>query len=1410
MLPLLSLALSAAPLPESQLPNPLKSWVPWAMHGHEEVQCPSVYHSQDSRFCVFVGRIDLALRRDGGSFSQSLLAYRADWQALPGGQKFWPQSVKIDGKPAVVVAKDGLPGVELSPGAHQISGEFAWKDMPESLPLPARVGLIGLSLDGARIAEPEMEADGQLWLRKSGNAVGESHVDLKVHRKINDDIPLLLTTHIEINAAGKNREMNLPAALLPGFTALSLNSPLPARVEADGSLRVQVRAGSWHLYLTGRSSGPLNALPLPKSDTPLAAEEVWSYEAQPSLRLATVEGVLAIDPQQAGVPEDWKRLPAYRLQPGDTLKFNQTKRGDPTPAPDQLSLSRQLWLDFDGGAYTVQDAISGTISQSWRLEMAAPQQLGHVSVDGSDQLLTRLAGSERVGVEIRQGKANLLAESRVPASGKLPATGWAQSFNKLDASLHLPPGWRLLHASGVDRAPGSWVESWSLFDFFIVLMVTLATGKLFGWRWGALALAGLALSYHEPAAPRLAWINLLALVAILRVLPQGRFSKWLRAYWGLSLVSMVLILLPFAITQIRQTLYPVLEPHNGGLDAAYGGTARMKMPVKTAVIEEARPEPPVAAAPAAPAAMVAGEVAVREEVANVADAAPKPAEASVGASVALKLKVAPQQQNNMAQAKVAQTFNQFDPNARVQTGPGLPRWQWSSYALHWSGPVEQDQQLRLWLISPAMNALLTVLRLAGLAALLMLITGWRPRRWPDLRAGGGALAAAVLALMLLPGQPVKADELPDEQLLESLRGKLYPPAACLPSCAQYSHLAVSIAGDSLQLRLEAHAAIATAVPLPGGAKQWLPAQVQLDGKPASGLLRESDGTLWLALPAGIHQISMESSLAGRDAVQLALPLKPHQVVSTLSDWTLEGLGADGQAGESLILARKTHDEKNGKADQLPPFVRVERSLSLGLTWEVVSTVSRVGESQAPLVVDIPLLPGEAVTSEDIKVENGHALINLGRSGSVSFNSVLKIAPELKLQASSAGNQVQVWSLAVGPQWHASFSGIAVVQHQDGGSHWLPQWRPWPGESVTISLSKPAAVAGPTLTLEQSQLTLSPGIRASDAQLELTLRSSQGGQHSVTLPEGASLQRVLIGGAEQPIRQEGRTVKLPLVPGEQQIVLQWREPRGMGLVFTTSPLDVGISGANANLQIKLPADRWVLLLGGPAMGPAVLFWGVLLVLLLVSIGLGRLSLTPLRGLHWFGLGLGLMPVATDLTAVVFGWLLLLGVRRRFGAAIPQRWAFNLLQIVLVLLSLAAMSALFDAVQQGLLGHPDMQVQGHLSSSEQLSWYQDHSQALLPSAWVLSLPLLVYRLLMLVWASWLAWSLLNWLKWGWSSYSEGGLWRKAPPKAAKAAERTAASASGNTEAVEGASDTSTPDEPGEAGSSPNGANPTSGAN
>jgi hypothetical protein len=321
--------------------------------------------------------------------------------------------------------------------------------------------------------------------------------------------------------------------------------------------------------------------------------------------------------------------------------------------------------------------------------------------------------------------------------------------------------------------------------------------------------------------------------------------------------------------------------------------------------------------------------------------------------------------------------------------------------------------------------------------------------------------------------------------------------------------------------------------------------------------------------------------------------------------------------------------------------------------------------------------------------------------------------------------------------------------------------------VVFSIRRPEGVAGRTATIDQSTLTVRPGKRATDTTLSLQLRSSQGGQRTLVLPDGAQLQSVKVAGTTQPIRQEGARVTLPVVPGAQSYELVWREMQGISAVWSTPVIDLDGPSVNARVRVEAPPDRWSLWFDGPRLGPAVLFWGVLSVLVLVSILLGIAGRRhfPVGVATWLLLGLGLTQVSVFGLLAIVGWFVAIRYRAlvmsdgqpRCGPA-----AFNLLQFGIVVLSVIGASVLLGAVQNGLLGHPEMQIQGNDSSAYTLNWTQDRVSGTLPQATVYSVPLWVYRLLMMAWALWLAFSVLAWIRWGWRAFADGGLWRTTPVK------------------------------------------------
>lgn len=1309
------------PLRAAEVPAPLAPWWSWVLHGEVDPACPFLGDG-GTRRCAWPGRVALDVGADGARFTLDVEAWADADLPLPGRDGQWPQEVTIDGAPAVVTALNGVPTVRIGAGAHHLAGRHAWQAAPETLQVPPSYGLIELRLAGQAVPNPQRAANGELWLQTPAATAGETEEDalkLAVYRRVVDEVPLQVETLLELDVAGTQREIAIDGGLLADAVPLRLAASLPARLERDGRLRVQVRPGHWQLRIDARQPGPVDSLARPAGDAAWPAEEVWVFDARPALRVVEIEGGEVIDPRQTGLPADWQALPAYRLGAGAAWKFTTQRRGDPEPAPNRLELTRELWLDFDGDGWTVRDTIGGELTRGWRLDAGAGLVPGRVLLNDTPQFITEYEG--RHGVEVRRGAIDLRADSRIESVAALNAVGWAHDFDRVSATLNLPPGWRLWSAGGVDAVSDTWLQRWTLLDLFVVFIVALAVAKQWSWRLGALALVALVLCWHESGAPRHVWLHVLAAVALVRVLPTGRLRTGVALYRNGALLALVVLALGFAVDQVRLAIYPQLD----GMTRVDGYLAEPRALPAPAGSEEQAGAGALSSAPGVTDAMEFDSM--RRKAAKI---------------------VAPPVMRYDVQSA-------YDPKANIQTGPGVPTWQWRTAQLSWSGPVTAAQPLALVLLSPRINLVLAFLRVGALALLIVLVLR-RSLAGPSSWRGLGA------ALLVVAGLNAQAADGPDPALLEEMKRRALLPPACAPACASLPRLDVTLADARLQLRLTLHVQSPLGVPLPGQAEQWLPATVLVDGEPAAALARDEAGRLMIALDAGVHELVLDGAAPRRASFQLALPLAAQSTRIDAVGWAVDGVDRDSGYATQLIFTRMraagVQDVALDQAQSLPPFFTLERRLELGLDWRVHNRLLRVTPPGVGAALAIPLLAGEAVTTNGIDVVDGHARIELEPDEtSREWTSLLAKTERITLRAATTTDWVETWRADIAPIWHVELAGIPLVHHRADDGAWLPTWRPWPGEEASLAVARPAGVAGRTLTIDRSELQLTPGLRASDATLSFTLRSSQGGQHLVELPADASLQAVTMNGVAQPIRQDGRRVSLPVVPGEQQVELRWRSPTAIAAWFRTPVFSLGSDSVNAALTVTLPADRWVLFAGGPALGPAVLFWGTLIVVAVAGVALGRSKFAPVPTWQWLLLGVGLTQSSIGGAVLVVGWLLALGLRARLPAEQPT-WRYNLVQIALVGLSFAALGALFDAIAQGLLGQPSMQIAGNGSSAAELRWFVDRSGDAFPEAWVLSVSIWFYRALMLAWALWLAFALLGWLRWGWANFARDGVWRR----------------------------------------------------
>ena len=100
-------------------------------------------------------------------------------------------------------------------------------------------------------------------------------------------------------------------------------------------------------------------------------------------------------------------------------------------------------------------------------------ELGRAELYGRPVMITALEGRRRGGGARRGPQPSGPQPPGCAGTGPVEATGWTQSFQSMQVGLHLPPGWRLVHADGPDQVVNSWVSDWSLWDVFLLCILTL-------------------------------------------------------------------------------------------------------------------------------------------------------------------------------------------------------------------------------------------------------------------------------------------------------------------------------------------------------------------------------------------------------------------------------------------------------------------------------------------------------------------------------------------------------------------------------------------------------------------------------------------------------------------------------------------------------------------------------------------------------------------------------------------------------------------------------------------------------------------------------------------------------------------------------------------------------------------------
>jgi hypothetical protein len=1315
----------------AQWPKMLDDWKTWATWDETKNEGkPTPFNNPAQLLPLWYSPVEIQAQATGGSFAFTADARGHEWAALPGDAQCWPQGVTMDDQPATVVSRDGVPCVEFTADRKAVvKGNFQWSAMPQSLHLPMQIGVLNLQLNGQPVESPVWDAEGRLWLQRTGTEPADKDfISVQVHRLISDGSPQWLHTQVELSVAGKSREEALGHVLPEGWRLSSVEAAVPCAVDDAGRLKVQVRAGKWVIKIAAFRTSPAQSVSYAKDAKPLVAEELVGLQHEPAFRLVEISGIPAVDVAQTTYPEPWRQYPVHQWATGQAFQIEEKMRGMGVRKPQGITIKRSFWLDEDGKNMTYQDDLSGQGQQTWRLDAAEGHKLGAVKIGGTGQLITKSPTNGAEGVEIRDRNLSLQAVGRLERSARIAATGWQHDAESLNAELNLPPGWRMLAVFGADYSHGDWLTSWSLFDVFLLLIVTLAVWKAWGWKTAIVGLLGILVTYHELNAPRLTWMILIIVLAAARWAPATTLPRLVN---GIKLAALLLFALnaaPFIIQQIQQALYPQLEPYR---------TTWQENDINDDA-EVHRTDAPAAPATATPMLSAETDSFSNRVVGQV------------------------MRKGEKGEGKPSKSNLFYDTKAKIQTGPAVPQWKWREVSFGWRGPVAADEKISLWLIPSGVERLIGISRVGLILLLVWMLLG-RGRdlpTMPKIPFTSAPVSTVILLLSRLMSLGSAQAQMPSEEMLKQLRERVLMERPLKAQRAEIPQVRLKLAGHRLEMEVEIHASELVAVPLPGKLPAWSPVSV------GNAVTMRHEGYLWVLATPGVQTVKVAGIIPPGAEWQWSFLLKPRQVQIDAAGWTVTGMKPNGVPEDQVFFVEQNRTASAEAAyDQKDffPVVRIERELELGLIWQARTRVKRLSPTGKAISLSVPLLAGERVMSAGMNADKGRIEVRFGAADAeVSWESELAPVPELTLLAESSDSWVERWTLTASPVWNVHHDGLAPV-YEARQTQLVPTWTPWPGETVKLTVSRPEAVLGATTTVHRAHQNTRLGDRQHSTELTLQVQASLGEDFRIDLPAEAAITTLRVRGQELPVRREGSAVIIPVRPGDQQIDLEWKTPGALAFKMPTDAITLPVMASNITTTVDMPASRWLLMASGPMRGPAVRFWGLALSAALLGWLLAKIKISPLRAHEWALLLLGFMQLPLFIGAAVVLWFFALAWRGSAGSAIKVPTLFNLLQIALAGASVIALLCMLAVVHEGLLGRPEMFVTGYGSTTEHLQWFQDRTtDGLLPRPVVISVSIWVYRALMLGWALWLAARVLRWLPWAAKQLSSGGLWKRGEAK------------------------------------------------
>ena len=1010
-------------------PAVLKSWQPWVEQKIKDRYCA---HKSSQALCQWADflHIHLQLKQNRATFYIRVQHDQNTLLPLPHHPQLGIQSLYV--KPITppltwdaqawnqasnhtvwrlnntwhmqaVIDQYKRPYVALERGLYLIRGDLTWTQLPDFINIPMVFAHVSTQSTPRNTHSMKVDHQGLLWLKNKGQkekkeadkTIEQDQLYIEVYREIFDEVPLRIKTHVQLNISGKAREVILQGLQIKDSEIVQVDSTLSHQSQTGG-IQLYIKPGKSKLVIESLIHRPVQQIKVPQlKGADHHRQEIWMWHNRRSIRQVQLTGLEEIDPEQSNVPSHLATGDyTFLANAQQTLVIKEIQRGLKQVPMNKLKLSRNLWLDLDGRGFVSLDRLSGDMSGRSRFNYAQTGVLGRVELLANQHnskntplLITTDPQSKKDGVEIRGYSQVLHAEARVeqPYHKPLAAVGWDHGVHQLEMNLHVSPGWHLLSIQGAENSTGTWVKSWKLMDFFIILMISAAVFRLFNIFWAVLTLLTL-IAYHQvDTVPLWSWIQVLVAMAIAQAIQQKNiFRRMVYMYLAVNVLVFALGVLQSAQQDIRQALHIQLEHIHYN---SYSARSSYVADYRSANV-------------------------VSNSWQDTKSYAPKRRKRAGKISAYKKKKAYPQKSERQ---NMHQKLQQVDPNAVVQTGPGIPQWNWRSYNIKFAGPVTSERMIKFWLIPPHYMRLIYALR--ALALLLLGIglcyigmrklnmNQWVKKVWKlPIIAWVMSVVLCMFMSLSLQGKahaqaPVMQSQSHDipvqqqmnqvqqmhqvqqmnqvQQMMESNQvledtqnimnasksmdvptsdsiptawmGSLFPPPAllaemkedllrsirCQGSCLYVPSMKLTIQKQTLTLHVTVHAQKESALTLPGYLHQhdWQHIQVDQHAAVARGNQQGSHAMTQVRIPRGIHHVRAQLDVGDLQALSLTLHDKPHVVRISLNGWQQQNQDTQ-KVADTLEFMRIQPQKKSTQSQKSSSIIPSTDSMSPANTLEL--------------------------------------------------------------------------------------------------------------------------------------------------------------------------------------------------------------------------------------------------------------------------------------------------------------------------------------------------------------------------------------------------------------------------------------------------------------------------------------------